>query len=108
MFEGVRMYDNAGNTTHRGDIGLFRSALLLAGFFNQSEGTIFNDFRKIEGFRRLKLWFADSVFNASQEQQKALEGYLREAFGDRILSMYFTSTPGWFGGAYSLCIRLKD
>lgn len=102
------MLNNAGNTTLRGDIGLFRSALLLAGFFHQSEGSIFNDYRKKEGFRRLKLWFAGSVFEASQEQQKALEGYLREVFGDRILSMYFTSTPCWSAAAYSLCIRLKD
>lgn len=102
------MLNNAGNTTHRGDIGLFRSALLLAGFFYQSEGTIFNDYRKKEGFRRLKLWFSDGIFGASQEQQKALEGYLRDVFGDRILSMYFTSTPGWLGDNKSLCIRLKD
>lgn len=101
------MLNNAGNTTHRGDIGLFRSALLLAGFFYQSEGSIFNDNWK-DGSRRLKLWFSDGIFGASQEQQKVLEGYLREVFGNRILSMYFTSTPGWFGDNKSLCIRLKD
>lgn len=102
------MLKNAGNTTLRGDIGLFRSALLLAGFFHQSEGTIFNDDNKDHTTRRLKLWFADSVFNAPQEQQRALEHWLREAFGDRILAMYFVSGYCWYERAYSLCIRLKD
>jgi len=95
-----------GNTTHRGDAGLFRSALLLAGFFERSECSIFND--KSKNFRRLKLWFADSVFNAPQEQQQALEKLLREAFGDRILCMYFQPSYARWQPLWSLCIRLKD
>lgn len=99
-----------GNTTHRGDTGLFRSALLLAGFWNASEGTIFNDDSKAkpkQSTRRLKLWFADSVFNAPLEQQWALEGYLREAFGDRIIKMEFIP-GGWNNDWKSLTIRLRD
>jgi hypothetical protein len=92
----------------KGDTGLFRGALLLAGFLNASEQTIFNDFRKIEGFRRLKLWFADSVADAPQEQQRALQQALVEAFGDRIISMYFVEAHRWYGERNSLCIRLRD
>ena len=84
----------------RGDTGLFRAALMLAGFWPKSEGLIFNDKRK-DGSRRLKLWVAASVFSASQEQQKVLEQSLREAFGDRIRTMYFSNLKG-------LCIQLKD
>ena len=102
-----------GNTTYRGDIGLFRSALLLAGFWQASESSIFNDDSKAKPkkpTRRLKLWFADSVFGASQEQQWALEGFLREAFGDRIISMNFIEggTPWALNNWKSLAIKLRD
>ena len=89
----------------KGDTGLFRAALLLSGFFPQSECLMFNDNHKA-GTRRLKLWFADAVRNAPQEQQKVLEAHLREAFGDRIISMYFNPNFRWIGPA--LCIKLKD
>lgn len=101
------MLNNKGNTTYRGDTGLFRAALLLSGFFRRSECHIFND-KSQEGWRRLKLWFADGIEEASQEQQWALEGLLREVFGDRILSMYFIECVPWDGSGSSLCIRLKD
>jgi hypothetical protein len=90
----------------KGDLGLFRGALLLAGFFERSECLVFND--KRSGFRRLKLWSASAVHSAPQEQQLALEKYLREAFGDRIISMYFIPAYRWPSAACSLCIRLKD
>jgi hypothetical protein len=100
--------NNPGNTKHRGDIGLFRSALLLAGFVRESEDSIFNDDSRDHTRRRLKLWSAESIFNASQEDQKVLGGYLREFFGDRIISMYFV--PGmhyWHTDATkSLCIKM--
>lgn len=95
-----------GNTTHRGDNGLFRSALLLAGFFERAEGSIFND--KHKNFRRLKLWYSTPVFNAPQEQQQVLEKLLREAFGDRIISMYFQRGYSRWTPIYQLCIRLKN
>jgi len=91
----------------KGDSGKFRMALLLAGFFPQSEGSIFNDNTKDHKRRRLKLWFADPVFAASQEQQKVLEGYLKAFFGGRILSMYFIKSPTWYHGGESLCIQLQ-
>ena len=96
-----------GNTTYRGDIGLFRACLMMAGFCVSAGSTIFNDNDKWHTKRRLKLWFADSVFNASQEQQWALEGFLREAFGDRIIKMEFIP-GGWNGNWKSLCIKLRD
>lgn len=88
------------------DIGKFRAALLLAGFFEQAECMIYND--KNKGFRRLKLWFGTSVFNASQKQQQVLEKLLRELFGDRILSMYFIEGYAPWRISRALCIRLKD
>ena len=93
----------------KGDVSLFRGALLLAGFLPHSESYIFNDYRKTTGFRRLKLWAATWVFEAEQAQQQALEKALREAFGDRILSMYFVANVhGWTPRGKSLCIRLRD
>ncbi len=91
----------------KGDLGLFRAALLLSGFPGRSESSIFNDNSKDHTTRRLKLWFADPVFEASQEQQKALEAHLREAFGARILRMYFIQNSTPYGGK-SLCIKLQD
>lgn len=102
------MLKNAGNTTLRGDIGLFRGALLLSGFCNHSDSTIFNDNNKDHTTRRLKLWGGDAIFNASQAQQRELEHWLREAFGDRILCMYFINGYSWWDTVKSLCIRLKD
>jgi hypothetical protein len=92
----------------KGDLGLFRGALLLSGFFQRSESSMFNDNHK-DGSRRLKLWFADAVFDAPQKQQRELEHWLREAFGDRILSMYFTAPrASWYPRSRALCIQLKD
>lgn len=87
------------------DTGKFRTALLMAGFFRYSEGTIFNDVNKAKTWRRLKLWFADEVFNSSQKQQQVLEKELRQQFGDRILTMYFLEGRRWSPGK-ALCIRL--
>lgn len=100
--------------TFKGDIGLFRLALVEAGFESQSTCLIFNDDSKAKPkapTRRLKLWFAKAVFDAPQKQQKKLEKSLRELFGERIISMYFV--PGahsWYApkGDKSLCIKLKD
>ena len=99
-----------GNTTYRGDIGLFRACLMMSGFCVSAGSSIFNDDSKAKpkkGTRRLKLWFADSVYEAPQEQQWALEGFLREAFGDRIIKMEFIP-GGWCDDWKSLCIKLHD
>ncbi len=95
--------------SYRGDLGMFRACLLLSGFFERSECNMFNDRSKTRGTRRLKLWFANPVFVASQEQQQVLANLLRDAFGARILSMYFTVHEGGrFGNFESLCIKLQD
>ena len=100
-------FNNAGNTKLRGDCGLFRGALLLAGFLPQCEYSIFNDNHK-DGSRRLKLWRADAIFESSQRQQKVLEQHLRETFGNSIRSMYFVEAPYWLGSRKSLCIQLAN
>lgn len=93
-----------------GDTGLFRLALLEAGFkWQATRASIFNDYRKHGQFRRLKLWFATEVFDAPQAQQRKLEKSLRELFGTRIEHMEFIKggigrTPGW----KSLTIKLRD
>ena len=71
----------------RGDIGLFRAALLLAGFIESHDCTMFNDDSKAKATRRLKLWFGNGVFNSPKEQQQALAVYLHKAFGERITKM---------------------
>ncbi len=92
-----------------GDVGKFRSALAAAGFGEQKDCSIFNDRRLRSGFRRLKLWFANSVFYAQQSQQWALKEHLEKEFGDRILSMYFIESCNRYPTSdnKSLCIRLK-
>ena len=95
----------------RGDSGLFRGALLLAGFFGRSDTPIFNDNhhgKTTQGTRRLKLWGADAVLNAPLKQRQVLEQYLREAFGDRILAMYFVPGQRCWEPDCSLCIQLRD
>jgi hypothetical protein len=100
----------------KGDIGLFRLALVEAGFNDLAKDIIFNDDSNAKpktGVRRLKLWFATEVFNAPQKQQLRLEKSLRELFehvGKEILCMYFVqnSTPYGGFGSKSLCIKLQD
>ena len=89
-----------------GDTKKFRRALRNAGFTVQADaGTIFNDKSKRTGIRRLKLYQAYYINDASQYRQEQLEKRLRNEFGDRIHCMYFIS------GVYypaQLCIKLKD
>jgi len=92
-------------TKLKGDVGLFRGALLLAGFFEQSERMIFNDAKKAGG-RRLKLWFASSIYLASPEKQLALWNWLHEAFGDRLVKVEFINQKPWTGEG--LAVHLKD
>lgn len=101
--------------TFKGDIGLFRLALVEAGFELASQRSIFNDDSKAKPkapTRRLKLWFASDIFKATQTRQRKLEKSLRELFGDRIIAMYFVPGAHWHysqaKGDKSLCIKLKD
>ncbi len=99
---------------YKGDIGLFRLALHEAGFKFQHTPSIFNDDCKSEPKlpgRRLKLWFADKVFEAPQAQQRRLEKSLRELFGDRIVKMYFilgSTAYHRYSNGKSLCIKLNS
>ena len=94
------------NTKTLGDTKKFRQAMRDSGFnIRADSGTIFNDKSKRTGIRRLKLYQAAGIFDASQYYPKKLEKQLRLQFGDRILCMYFIA------GCYyprQLCIKLKD
>lgn len=87
---------------YRGDLGLVRKALWDCGWFNKSQDILFNDKRR--NWSRIKVWFADKVYEATQAEQEALEQALREAFGDRIIKMGFIKT---YRDSKSLCIWLK-
>lgn len=97
---------NKGNTTFRGDTGKFRAALHALGL--KHDAIMFNTKSSDGKRRRIKLWFADDVFNSSQATQHELEKKLREAYGTRILSMYFIKRPNWCGGGKCMCIRLQN
>ena len=94
---------------YKGDTGKLRQALDAANLAPYwTHDTIFNDNSKDGKHRRLKLWFAQHIFEASQKQQRKLEQELRNAFGKRILSMYFVKRHEYTGGGKSLCIKLQD
>jgi len=98
----------------RGDIGLFRAALKRAGFV--ANGMMFNDDSKAnpkKPTRRLKMWFADTVFEAPQYRQEALAACLHSVFGERITKMEFIAggrglQSGRAGLWKSLTIHLID
>jgi hypothetical protein len=92
----------------KGDLGLFRSALMAAGFHNAATCTMFNDSRKGFATRRLKLRRAGDINDAPLDQQWHLERELRARFGKRIQTMYFLPTPIWNGRTPSLCIELAN
>jgi len=91
----------------KGDIGSFRAALLLAGFFGQSECYIYNDRRK-DGTRRLKLQYATDVYEASADQHEALTRQLDDAFGSRIADVYFIPGSDIWDTFKQLCIVLRN
>lgn len=65
------------------DTGKFRQALHDAGFDQAAtDGIIYNDPR--DGGNRLKLYFARSIVDASDEQLDKLKACLGEQFGDRL------------------------
>lgn len=90
-----------------GDIGLFRSALLLSGFFEESECSIFNDKRKASDTRRLKLFGGTFVANAPREQQLVLRENLEKIFGDRLLSTYIIDGYCHWRNHKSFCVVIK-
>lgn len=90
----------------KGDTGALRAALLVTGFLPEAGDPIYSDSHK-RGTRRIKLWFADEVFRAPQEQQQALEKELIQRLGNRIQSMYFIDGFLPWVPFKSLCIQLK-
>jgi predicted secreted acid phosphatase len=91
-----------------GSVKKFRAALAQAGFNVVGlRSTIFNDRHKDSGYRRMKLWFADSVQDAPQAKQKKLVEKLKQQFGDQFLMVYLTKRGGWMGGGWSLCVRIR-
>lgn len=68
---------------------------------------LFTQVRK-DGTRRLKVWRADRIFNASQETQVALEAELKKAYGDAYMYAYFIPCGPWNGATKSFCIILDN
>lgn len=90
-----------------GDAVKLRMALLLAGFYSQSQtGHIFSDTRKSS--RRLKLWWGNAVYEAPYDQQLKLEQALKKQFGGRYQGAFFTEFSGRPYGpdVKSFCVRL--
>jgi hypothetical protein len=85
------------------DMGKFRAALLLAGFFPQSDYILFNDKNKTD--RRLKLWMGGVVADAPKKQRELLLGWLSTVFGDRFIEHGWL-TGKWPSGYHSFYIRL--
>ena len=103
----------------RGDSGKLRKCLHAAGF-NQlrarpqgwygrwdacSDVTIFSDARKDS--RRLKVWFADNIFNAKQNKQQHLEQLLMREFGKRWRGANFTQSVYYWRNWKSFCVYLS-
>lgn len=90
------------------DIKLFREAFKAAGFVQVDRYVpqVFNDKHKDGTTRRLKLWFADRVFDAPQFAQEELERQLSLKFGDRYLFGQFIPSSSWCNAGKALVIYL--
>ena len=98
-----------------GDAQKLRKALRSAGFPRAAKDhSIFSDTRK--NSRRLKVWFANSIFYAPQVQQQYLEEHLMKEFGKRYVGGFFIQCSAWGihiswdssnPPAKSFCVRLK-
>jgi len=98
---------------YRGDLGTLRRVLAENGFADTAgHWGYYNDDSKDHQRRRLKVVDGNAIFDASQYKQKKLEAALRQAFGDRIITMYFIARCAWFnsqnGAHCSFCIKLKN
>ena len=92
----------------RGDNGLLRGCLLLAGFMPEADDKIYNDDKSFgRPGRRLKLWFAASVLAGPQKAQDELFKYIKQAFGDRFVKARFIFSDGVYSDV-SLGVWLKD
>jgi hypothetical protein len=88
-------------------------AALGAAGFSKTDGfgfarMTFTQLRK-NGTRRVKLWYARDVFDATRRQQLRLERELKASYGDCYLGGYFI-VGGRQGlmGERAFCIVLKE
>lgn len=75
--------------------------------FRNSGRRTFTHLRK-DGNRRVKLWFGNDVWRASQAKQMELEAALKKHYGKAYLGGYFIN--GASNGLYgkSFCVVLKQ
>lgn len=95
---------------YRGDIGKLRKALFQAGW--DPTRRIFLDARQ-GNQHRLKIYYADDIVDASQEQQRVLRDAVEAQFGKRIVGMYVDpkATRNSYGKQtypyyHALCVRI--
>jgi hypothetical protein len=81
MFK-LKTFTSIGKT-FRGDAGLLREALHYIGVERNYGDTIFSDGNKHT--RRLKIWMAGNLFNASNAQKKMFMERLKFHFGNRVV-----------------------
>lgn len=75
---------------YRGDAGLLREAVQYAGV-KLYDDRVFSDGNI--GTRRLKLWRAQGLFDATDAQKKKFMERLKENFGNRVVKYYaYTSS----------------
>jgi hypothetical protein len=95
---------------YKGDTGAIRKCLAKAGFTgwraSDPGSQMFNDVSKSRATRRIKLWFAQDVFDAADKEQRKLERALKAEFGTRYLGGHFVDAGYQYYHAKSLCIRL--
>lgn len=94
-----------------GDTDLLRGCLLLAGFMPEADDEIFNDAKSFgRSERRLKLWDAESIYDAPAPRYGRLQDYIRQAFGDRLVDVRFIFGRTDYNFTYmvSLGVWLKD
>lgn len=92
---------------YKGDTGRFRKALRDCGWTEHADSSVFHDKRK--SWSRIKLWFANQIYEATQAEQETLEAAIRKEFGDRVIKMGFTEGMPWANGdcQKQLCVWLK-
>jgi len=87
------------------------TAMKEAGFNPKTSGqyarVTFTHLRK-NGQRRLKLWLADDVWEATQEKQKKLDAALKKHYGAAYLGGYFIEGPYWACCKRSFCVVLRE
>ena len=97
-----------------GDAKKLRKALADAEYPKTNlSWAVFSDTMKHS--RRLKVWFADHIFNSPQIQQQHLEQLLMKAFGKRYVGGFFIVNSAWGYNrcdptnppAKSFCLRLR-